>query len=181
MLVFGPVPSRRLGSSLGINHIPPKNCSFACVYCQVGSTTKLITERQEFYSADVILEEVERKIVECEKIKKPIDFLTLVPDGEPTLDINLRQLILGLKQFRIPVAVISNASIIDRNDVQEDLQLADWVSVKVDSVIETEWRQINRPYRRLSLTDILDGIMRFRKIFHGHLVTETMLVAGVQR
>jgi len=179
MIAFGPVPSRRLGYSLGINHVPAKHCTFSCVYCQVGRTTHMDLERREFYSVDQILADVERKVVECAQVGKEIEYLTLVPDGEPTLDLNLGKIIGGLKQFRIPIAVISNASLIDRLDVQEELLQADWVSLKVDSVDETMWRKINRPHRQLSLPDILDGMLTFQKKYHGELVTESMLVAGL--
>jgi len=179
MIAFGPVPSRRLGYSLGINHVPAKHCTFSCVYCQVGRTTHMNLERQEFYPVDQILADVERKVVECAQVEKEIEYLTLVPDGEPTLDLNLGKIIRGLKRFRIPIAIISNASLIDRLDVQEELLQADWVSLKVDSVDETTWRKIARPHRQLSLPNILDGMLAFQKKYHGELVTESMLVAGL--
>jgi len=179
MLVFGPVPSRRLGFSLGINHIPPKHCTYSCIYCQVGRTTSLEIKRQEFYSIDAIISEVKNNLNNCMKLNRSVDYITLVPDGEPTLDINLGQLIDHLKKFQIPIAVISNASLIDREDVQKALQQADWVSMKVDAVDEQTWRKINRPLRSLSLPDILSGIKNFRKQFQGDLVTETMLIAGL--
>ena len=179
MIAFGPVPSRRLGYSLGINQIPPKHCSYSCVYCQVGRTTSLETTRREFYPVEQILQEVGRKISDSAKLRQPIDYLTLVPDGEPTLDKNLGKLIEGLKPFGIPIAVISNASLIDCTAVQDELLQADWVSLKVDAVIEADWRRINRPYRRLSLPSILSGILEFHDRFQGKLVTETLLVAGI--
>ena len=179
MIAFGPVPSRRLGYSLGINHVPAKHCTYSCVYCQVGRTTHMDLERQEFFPIDQILADVERKIAECGQVGKEIEYLTLVPDGEPTLDINLGKLIEALKQFEIPIAVISNASLIDRPDVQEDLLQADWVSLKVDSVDENTWRKIDRPHHQLSLPHILEGILTFQKKYRGKLVTESMLVAGL--
>jgi wyosine [tRNA(Phe)-imidazoG37] synthetase (radical SAM superfamily) len=136
-------------------------------------------ERREFYPVDQILVAVDRKIAECARTGIEIDYLTLVPDGEPTLDLNLGNLIGGLKQFGIPIAVISNASLIYRLDVQEELLQADWVSLKVDSVDEQIWKAINRPHRQLSLPDILDGMLTFQKKYHGELVTESMLVAGL--
>ncbi len=179
LIAFGPVPSRRLGYSLGINHIPPKHCPYSCVYCQVGRTTNLGTKRREFYPVQQILEAVEGKILDCKKTGQQIDYLTLVPDGEPTLDINLGKLIEGLKRFEIPIAVISNAALINCNEIQDVLSLADWVSLKVDAVNSDEWRRINRPNRFLSLPVILDGILSFRHRYHGRFVTETMLVSGI--
>lgn len=179
MIVFGPVPSRRLGFSLGVNHIPPKHCSYSCVYCQVGRTTCLETKRQVFYPLDQIFAEVEQKIQESAQAGRSIDYLTLVPDGEPSLDENLYQLIKGLSTFKIPIAVISNASLIDHDEVQEALCLADWVSLKVDTLNESDWHRIIRPHRSLSLSSILTGILVFRKRFQGELVTETMLISGI--
>jgi len=179
MIVFGPVPSRRLGYSLGINHIPPKNCTYSCVYCQVGRTTHLGTTRRSFYPINQILQELDAKISESANTGRAIDYLTLVPDGEPTLDINLRKLIKELKRFELPIAVISNGSLVDRQDVQEDLLLADWVSLKVDAVIEADWHKIDRPHNSLSLPAILTGMLKFHSGYQGELVTETMLVSGL--
>jgi len=179
MIAFGPVPSRRLGYSLGINHIPPKYCPYSCVYCQVGRTKNLAIGRQDFYPLALILQEVERKISDCKKTGHVIDYLSLVPDGEPILDINLGKLIEGLKPFGIPIAVITNASLIDREEVQDALLQADWVSLKIDAVIEADWRRINRPHRYLSLPSILTGMLDFRRRYHGELVTETMLVSDI--
>lgn len=179
MIVFGPVPSRRLGFSLGVNHIPPKHCPYSCVYCQVGRTTCLETKCQDFHPLEQIFAEVEQKIQESTRAGRTIDYLSLVPDGEPALDKNLYQLIKGLSAFEIPIAVISNASLIDHDEVQEALCLADWVSLKVDSTNESDWHRINRPHRSLSLASILTGILAFRKRFQGELVTETMLISGI--
>jgi len=179
MIAFGPVPSRRLGYSLGINHVPPKHCTYSCVYCQVGRTTHMSLNRQAFYPVDQILADVERKIAECAQMGKEIEYLTLVPDGEPTLDLNLGKLIAALKQFEIPIAVISNSSLIDRLDVQEELLQADWVSLKVDSVDENTWRKINRPHRNLFFPHILEGMLTFQQKYRGELVTESMLVGGL--
>ncbi len=135
--------------------------------------------RQKFYPVDKIMGDVERKILKCMRAGKEIDYLTLVPDGEPTLDLNLGKIIERLKPYGIPIAVISNASLIDRLDVQEELLQADWVSLKVDSVDEQVWKAINRPHRHLSLPNILDGMLTFRKKYRGELATETMLVTGL--
>jgi len=145
----------------------------------VGRTTSLETKRRDFYPLDLILEEVQEKVIQTEKTGRTIDFLTLVPDGEPTLDASLGKILAGLRSFGIPLAVISNAALINDKQVQEDLLLADWVSLKVDAVNEPIWHQINRPFGRLSLDAILSGILEFRKRFQGELVTETMLISGI--
>jgi wyosine [tRNA(Phe)-imidazoG37] synthetase (radical SAM superfamily) len=176
MIVFGPIPSRRLGRSLGVNNIPPKICSYSCVYCQVGLTDSMSIERREFYNPEVIVDEVKRRVNQLRNDNEQIDYISFVPDGEPTLDINLGKEIQLLKQLRINIAVITNSSLLRNKEVREDLFLADWVSVKIDSVDERVWHQINRPYGKLDLQRILNGVNLFRNSFKGTMVTETMLV-----
>ena len=179
MITFGPVPSRRLGNSLGINNIPAKVCSYACVYCQVGRTTKMQMDRSVYYKPETILEEVKAKIKNKRNTDQPIDYLTFVPDGEPTLDIHLSNEIDLLKPLNIKVAVITNSSLLWRDDVKNDLLKADWVSLKVDALMEPIWRRINRPVVSLRLQEVLRGIVEFSKIYKGVLTTETMLIRHV--
>ena len=176
MIAFGPVPSRRLGHSLGINNIPPKICTYSCVYCQLGRTKKMQVERRMFYNPQKILRDVQDKVKET---RDPIDYLTFVPDGEPTLDINLAYEIDLLKSLGIKIAVITNGSLIWREDVREALMKADWVSLKIDSVQEEFWRKINMPYGTLQLSSIQQGMFEFARAYKGELVTETMLVRTV--
>ena len=179
LIAFGPVPSRRLGQSLGINNIPPKNCTYSCVYCQVGRAQKMITERKEFYRTEEIVQQVEQKIFQARDKGETIDYLAFVPDGEPTLDINLGRVIDRLKPLGIKIAVITNASLVWEKSVRDDLCRADWVSLKTDAVSEDIWRKINRPHKSLKLENILRGMLEFSDMFKGTLVTETMLVQGV--
>lgn len=176
MIAFGPVPSRRLGRSIGINNIPPKVCSYSCVYCQLGDAIKMQAEREQFYEPRQIIEAVKDKVHDVLAKGGKIDYLTFVPDGEPTLDISLKFLIEELKTLGIKIAVITNSSLIYREDVREALNNADWVSCKVDTVSEKVWRKIDHPVRSLKLADILKGISDFRASFTGELVSETMLV-----
>jgi len=178
-IVFGPVPSRRLGHSLGINNIPPKTCTYSCIYCQLGNTLTMPVERENFYTAKDIAQAVKEKVKRAKAKGEPIDYLTFVPDGEPTLDANLGQEIDLLKPFGIKIAVISNASLIWREDVRQDLSLTDWVSLKVDAVINKAWHQINRPQKSLKLEAILEGMLKFADTFKGELTTETMLIHGI--
>lgn len=178
-IAFGPVPSRRLGRSLGINNIPPKHCSYSCVYCQVGPTASPEIEPRAFYTPERIREAVERQVEAVLATGERIDYLTFVPDGEPTLDANLAEAIGALRPLGIPVAVISNASLTWRGAVRAALRRADWVSLKVDTVDERCWRRINRAHPDLRLDRILAGIETLGGEFAGELVTETMLVAGV--
>ncbi|MEM2913789.1 MAG: radical SAM protein [Candidatus Bathyarchaeia archaeon] len=179
-LAFGPVPSRRLGKSLGINNIPPKTCSYSCVYCQLGKTSDMTINRQTFYEPKDVLREVKRKVNETTLKNEGIDYLTFVPDGEPTLDINIGDEISLLKQIRIPIAVITNASLLWRDDVREDLLKADFVSLKVDAVTQDLWKRINRPHKGLRLGMILEGIKQFAKTFEGTIVIETMLIDAMK-
>ncbi len=178
-IVFGPVPSRRLGHSLGINNIPPKTCTYSCIYCQLGNTITMPVERENFYTAKDIAQTVKEKVKRAKAKEEPIDYLTFVPDGEPTLDANLGQEIDLLKPFGIKIAVISNASLIWREDVRQDLSQTDWVSLKVDAVINKTWHQINRPQKSLKLEAILEGMLKFADTFKGELTTETMLIHGI--
>jgi wyosine [tRNA(Phe)-imidazoG37] synthetase (radical SAM superfamily) len=176
---FGPVPSRRLGRSLGINNIPPKICTYSCVYCQVGKTYNFSNERKEFYKVEEIKNQVFEKIDELNKQKEKVDYLSFVPDGEPTLDMNLGKEIDILKSSGIPIAVITNSSLIDRKEVRKDLSKADWVSVKIDAIDEKTWRKVNRPHPDLSLENILKGITKFSDEYKGNLYTETMLIENI--
>jgi wyosine [tRNA(Phe)-imidazoG37] synthetase (radical SAM superfamily) len=178
-LTFGPVPSRRLGFSLGINHVPPKTCTYACVYCQLGRTTRLQTKRQAFYAPEAVVAAVQEKVKGAAARGESVDYLTFVPDGEPTLDLHLSEMLAALKPLGVPLAVITNASLLSYTAVREALHLADWVSLKMDAAAAAVWRQIDRPHGRLRLADILDGAHTFARAFSGTLVTETMLVKGL--
>jgi wyosine [tRNA(Phe)-imidazoG37] synthetase (radical SAM superfamily) len=178
-ITFGPVPSRRLGRSLGINNIPPKICTYSCVYCQLGRTGKMQVERRPFYGPSEVLRTAYNRVWKAEQAGEPIDYLTFVPDGEPTLDINLGQEIELMKNLGIRIAVITSASLIWHKDVREDLMGADWVSLKVDAVDEEIWQRVNRPHGRLKLASILEGALEFAEAYDGDLVTETMLVEGI--
>lgn len=176
---YGPVPSRRLGKSLGINNIPAKTCTYSCAYCQVGRTTQLRYDRQAFYKPEDILRDVQHRVAKTREALERVDYLAFVPDGEPTLDINLGEEIHLLKTLDIPIAVITNSALLWREDVRKELAEADWVSLKIDAVQEAIWQKIDRPHKALSLSHILDGILAFRKEFTGKLVTETMLIGGL--
>ncbi|NJE00104.1 radical SAM protein [Thermococcus sp. LS1] len=176
MIAFGPVPSRRLGKSLGVNNIPDKVCSYACVYCQIGRTLRMEVERRAFYEPEFIFEEVRKKVEAAEELGERIDYITFVPDGEPTLDANLGKEIELLKELGIPLAILTNSSLIWRDDVREELLSFDFVSLKLDAVSESLWRRIDRPHKSLSLEKILDGMLEFAADFTGKLVIESMLV-----
>lgn len=179
MIAFGPIPSRRLGRSLGINNIPPKHCSYACVYCQVGATDRLRIKRGHFIPPEQIRAEVEAKLRAVQTVGDRVDTMTFVPDGEPTLDADLGRTIDLLKPLGIKIAVLTNSSLLTDPSLRKDLMKADYVSVKLDAASEKVWRTINRPHRRLRFTAMLDAIELFAGMFQGTFVTETMLVRGI--
>ncbi len=175
-IVFGPVHSRRLGVSLGINNIPYKICSYTCVYCQVGRTLKLSVERRPYSDPARLVDEVARAL----EAAGSVDYVTFVPDGEPTLDSNLGRAIRLLKrELSVRVAVLTNASLLFEEDVRRDLGEADLVSLKVDAGKRSTWKRINRPHPLLEFDTVTKGIMGFAGEYDGILITETMLVKGI--
>lgn len=179
MISFGPVPSRRLGKSLGINNIvSPKTCSYGCIYCQVGKTRIKSISRNIFYEPSVILDEVTKHLKRLNKKNYP-DYLTFVSNGEPTLDKDLGKSIKLLKKTGIPVAVISNGSMLFDESVRQDLFLADWVSLKMDASDNDIWKKINRPFHKLNFEKHINNILQFAGEYEGKLNTETMIVKGM--
>jgi wyosine [tRNA(Phe)-imidazoG37] synthetase (radical SAM superfamily) len=178
-IAFGPIPSRRLGQSLGINNVTRKACSYTCVYCQVGPTTEKIIQPKGFFTPAQIHAAVASHVHKLRQRGLPVDYLTFVPEGEPTLDIHLGESIARLRDLDIPIAVISNGTLLWRSEVRERLGHADLVSVKVDTVHEDAWHRINLPHRALSLDAVLQGIQAFAAGFSGTLITDTMLIAGM--
>jgi len=136
-------------------------------------------QRKAFFNPEELAAEVSRKVQVLTANQEKIDYLTVVPDGEPTLDLNLRELLKLLRPLDIKLAVISNASLMNQAKVREDLMTADWVSLKVDSTDQEIWKAVNRPHGKITLPSILEGIEDFAREFKGTLVTETMLVKGI--
>jgi len=172
MFVYGPVPSRRLGRSLGVSPLPPKTCSYTCVYCQLGRTTHLQVKRESFFPKEDILSE----IIDSAPNDK-VDFVTFVGDGEPTLNKDLGWLIQKTKEkLHLPVAVITNGSLLFQKDVREDLTKADVVIPTLDAGNEKTFRAVNRPHRDISFDTMLQGLVDFRREYSGQLWVEVMLV-----
>lgn len=178
-IAFGPIRSRRLGWSLGINNVPPKSCSYGCVYCQVGATDRPSIRRSMVFAPDELVAAVLARVEECGRAASPIDYATFVPNGEPTLDLGLGAAVRGLQDAGLAVAVISNGSLLWDESVREALQAADLVSIKVDTVDEPTWRRLNRPVDHLALPVVLEGMRRFAACYRGTLLTETMVVADI--
>lgn len=176
MIAFGPVPSRRLGRSIGINNIPAKNCTYSCIYCQLGRTRGQVLDRREFYEPEKILVDTKRLVQRTVSEGERIDYLTFVPDGEPTLDINLQREVELLRELDVPIAILTNSSLIWHSDVRNTLCDIDLVSLKVDAVSERMWKKIDRPHRQLGLERILGGMVEFSDQYEGCIITETMFV-----
>lgn len=179
MDVFGPVRSRRLGLSLGVNHLPPKTCTYSCVYCQLGRTSFMTTNRSSFSDAQQLSDHIHQRLDELAAEGIRPDTITFVPNGEPTLDRSLGEVIEKLQPLDIPTAVITNASLLWHPECRAQVMHADIVSIKVDSVIESTWHKIDRPHGTLNLDEVFNGIHWFAQIFKGRLLTETMLVKGL--
>ena len=176
--VFGPVPSRRLGQSLGIDPIPPKTCNWNCVYCQLGRTVPLTNERREYFPRRDILAEV----IKALNAHQPgeIDWVTFVGSGEPLLHSSIGWLIREVKvHTHLPVAVITNGSLLYLPEVRQELLVADAVLPTLDAGNPKLYRKINRPHSEIKFERLVDGLISFRKEYKGKLWVEVMLVDGL--
>jgi wyosine [tRNA(Phe)-imidazoG37] synthetase (radical SAM superfamily) len=175
MFTYGPVPSRRLGRSLGVSPIPPKTCSYTCVYCQLGRTNRLQVKRESFFPRDDILAEIIKRAQETQ-----CDYITFVGDGEPTLCADLGWLLEQTKQnTELKTAVITNGSLLWLEDVRHQLASADIVIPTLDAGDEPTFRRINRPHRQIRFDSMIQGQIDFQREFAGRLWLEVMLVSGV--
>lgn len=174
--VFGPVPSRRLGRSLGISPIPKKACNYSCIYCQLGRTDKMTNTRQEFFPLEDILEEFRLYLKDEDKF----DVVSIVGEGEPLLYLKLGDLIRGLKKMTSkPIAVITNSGLLSDPQVREDLMEADIVLPSMDAADEKSYRKIDRPYGRIKYEETFQGLVKFSKEFKGQIYLEIMLMDGI--
>jgi len=172
--IFGPVPSRRLGRSLGIDLVPHKTCTYDCLYCQVGCTTQKTTARKSWVSIDEIIAEVKDKLS-----AKP-DYITLSGSGEPTLYSDCGRLIEEIKKItNIPIAVITNGSLLFEPEVRKELLGADVVMPSLDAGDEETFKKINRPASQITFDKMLQGLVDFRIEFKGKYWLEVFLVAGL--
>lgn len=174
--VFGPVPSRRLGFSLGVDIIPQKVCTFDCIYCQIGKTTRKELTRESFFNPQEIINEVMDKLREIPYV----DFITFSGSGEPTLNADIGLLIKELKHAAAkPIAVITNGSLLYLEEVRRDIILADAILPSLDAASEDIYRYINRPHGMLKLHMIIDGIKKLRREYSGQIWLEIMLIKKV--
>lgn len=174
--LYGPVPSRRLGFSLGIDIVPLKVCTLDCVYCQLGRTTKKTIERKDFVPIEAVLAELKEKLAEGIEV----NYITISGSGEPTLHNRLGELIGGIKKITdIPVALLTNGTLLYRADVRADCAKADVVLPSLDAGDEQTFQKINRPHKDISIEKLISGLCTFRKEFTGQMWLEVFLAEGL--
>jgi wyosine [tRNA(Phe)-imidazoG37] synthetase (radical SAM superfamily) len=171
--IFGPVPSRRLGRSLGVDLVPFKTCSYDCIYCQLGRTTCKTVERKEWVPMDGVLDELKQKLT-----SRP-DYITLSGSGEPTLHLRLGKIIEHIQAMsEVPVAVLTNGSLLWQKEVREELALADVVMPSLDAGNELLYQAVNRPHPEITFERLVSGLEQFRREFTGQYWLEVLLLAG---
>ncbi len=174
--IFGPVPSRRLGMSLGVDLVPKKVCSLDCVYCEVGQTTKLTTERREYIPYDKVIAELEDYFVN----NPNPDYITFSGSGEPTLNIRIGEVLQFVKQKKpdIPVAVLTNGTLLYDENVRKELLDAHVVLPSLDAATESTFQKINRPAQGLTADKYIQGLIDFRKDYAGQIWLEVFIIPG---
>jgi wyosine [tRNA(Phe)-imidazoG37] synthetase (radical SAM superfamily) len=172
--LYGPVPSRRLGFSLGVDLVPLKICSLNCIYCQLGRTTKLTVERKEYFPTAEIIEELDQYL----KSSPSLDFVTFSGSGEPTLHSRLGELIDFVKDnySQYQVAVLTNGTLFDRSEVRREVRKADLLIPSLDAASEPVFKRLNRPHPGLNLEEIISGLIQLRNEFEGEIWLEVFIV-----
>ena len=174
--VYGPVPSRRLGLSLGVDILPFKTCSFDCIYCQLGRSDRKSGRRGRYFSSAEVLSQIKEAI----DINPRIDHITFSGSGEPTLNIRIGKLIREIKKMTaIPIVVLTNSSLLGCPAVRRALQAADIVVPSLDAATAASFRRVNRPFPSIKIEDIMTGLVLFRGEFSGQIWLEIMLVKGI--
>lgn len=175
--VYGPVPSRRLGISLGVDLIPKKICTYDCIYCQIGGTTHQTSERKEYIPPSSILSDVREALKEW---GDRVDYVAISGSGEPTLNQAIGEVIAGIKELTpLPVAVITNSALLHQSEVRKALLLADVVMPSLDAATAPVFQTINRPHPSLEIGQIIKGLVDFRKEYEGQIWLEVLLCRGV--
>lgn len=174
--LYGPVPSRRLGLSLGVDIVPAKVCTLDCVYCQVGKTTDKTIERREFVAVEEVLAELKQRLTQDLKA----DVIAISGSGEPTLNSQLGEVIDGIKEITdIPVAILTNGTLLYRQDVRADCAKADVVLPSLDAGDEQGFQKVNRPHKDISIGKLISGLHAFRNEFSGQIWLEIFLAEGL--
>ncbi|MFA6216485.1 MAG: radical SAM protein [Candidatus Omnitrophota bacterium] len=178
--IYGPLKSRRLGLSLGISLTPYKICSFDCVYCQLGKTTVKTIERKDYFSADEVFAELRLWFQYNPEEAKQLNFITFSGSGEPLLHKQIGELINQIKKFTtIPVAVITNGSLLSLSEVRQELLAVDLMIPSLNAVTPKVFERIDRPDPSIKIEEVINGLIEFRKVFRGKIWLEVMLVKGI--
>lgn len=175
--LFGPVPSRRLGMSLGVDLVPHKVCSLNCVYCECGKTTTLTTERKEYISYDAVVAEIDHYIQH-----NPLpDYITFSGSGEPTLNSRFGEVMQYIKGLNkpIPVAVLTNGTLMNDPQIRKELMQADVVLPSLDAAEQLAFIKVNRPHRTLNVPELIQGLIDFRKEYSGKIWLEVLIIPGI--
>lgn len=174
--IFGPVLSRRLGFSLGVDLVTFKTCSLDCIYCQAGKTTHKTIERKSYVSLESVIPELKDALKQSQKI----DYITLSGSGEPTLNLDLGRIITAIKQITdIPVAVLTNGTLLHLESVRDELMAADLVVPSLDAVSQEIFCEINKPHPHINVSQMISGLKSLREAFSGDIWLEIMLVKGL--
>ena len=174
--IFGPVLSRRLGFSLGVDLVPFKTCSLDCIYCQAGKTTHKTIERKSYVSLESVIPELKDALKQNQKI----DYITLSGSGEPTLNLDLGRIITTIKKITdIPVAVLTNGTLLHLESVRDELMAADLVVPSLDAVSQEIFCKINKPHPHINVSQMIAGLKSLRGDFSGDIWLEIMLVKGL--
>lgn len=174
--VFGPVLSKRLGNSLGIDVIPHKTCSYNCIYCQLGSEENTITDLTNYYSVDEIIYELKEALLN----NKNVDYITFTGSGEPTLYKDLKKLIYEIKQITdIPVCIITNGSLLYKQEMRSNLLLADLIIPSLDAGNEETFKLIDNPNKEIDFDKMVEGLIEFKKVFKGEYWLEIFLLKDI--
>jgi len=174
--IFGPVLSRRLGFSLGVDLVTFKTCSLDCIYCQAGKTTHKTIERKSYVSLESVIPELKDALKQSQKI----DYITLSGSGEPTLNLDLGRIITAIKQITdIPVAVLTNGTLLHLESVRDELMAADLVVPSLDAVSQEIFCEINNPHPHINVSQMISGLKSLREAFSGDIWLEIMLVKGL--
>lgn len=177
--IFGPVNSRRLGRSLGIDLLGKKVCSLNCIYCEIGKASHLTTKREEYVAVEHIVEELDSFFLSPEA-EESIDVVTVTANGEPTLHGGLGEILSSVKKFtKRPVIVLTNSTMLHSTEVREALCFADIVMPSLDSARPESFRKVNRPAPGVDVKQIIEALISFTTMFKGEVWLEVLLVAGI--
>lgn len=178
--LYGPVKSRRLGNSLGINLTPYKVCDFDCVYCQLGRTTNLTVEKSEYIKVSQVIDELKVWLEANQETARSLQYITLSGSGEPTLNTRFGELISAIKKITpLKIALLTNSSLLADPEIRRQVYQADLIVPSLDAVTQELFVKVDRPHPSINIESIIDGLIALRREFRGKIWLEIMLVKGI--